>query len=58
MRVLYRTLSRFARDERGAEVVEYALVAGMISVIAIGAINSVGGKVLNYWKSLDQALGV
>ena len=57
MKVFYRTLCRFAADERGAEVLEYALVAGMISVIAVAAISSVGGKVLNYWKSLDQAMG-
>ena len=57
MRDFYRTLGRFVRDERGAEVVEYALVAGMVSVIAMGAISAVGGKVLNYWKSLDQAMG-
>ena len=48
----------FARDERGAEVLEYALVAGMISVIASGAVSAVGAKVLGYWKALDQSLGM
>jgi Flp pilus assembly pilin Flp len=55
---IIRSVSAFARDERGAEVVEYALVAGMITVIASTAIAAVGAKVLNYWKALDGSLGL
>ena len=57
MKQFYGSFLSFARDERGAEVLEYALVAGMISVIAAGAVSAVGAKVLNYWKALDQSLG-
>ena len=57
MQELYQRLANLVRDESGAEVVEYALVAGMISLVAIGTIGSVGQKVLNYWKALDHSLG-
>ena len=50
-------LTDFARDERGAEVLEYALVAGMITLVALSAISAVGVKVKDYWKALDAALG-
>lgn len=58
MKVLYDSLRGFARDERGGECLEYALVAGMITVVALSAIAAVGTKVKGYWQALDQALGV
>ena len=44
-----------ACDERGGEVLEYALIAGLIVVAAIGAIAAVGTKVLGYWNSVSGA---
>ena len=44
------------RDENGGEVLEYALIAGLIIVAAIAAITSVGTKVLARWTSLDSSL--
>jgi Flp pilus assembly pilin Flp len=49
-------LSRFARDEQGGEVLEYALVAGLLVVTAIAVIGSVGTKILARWQSLDSSL--
>jgi Flp pilus assembly pilin Flp len=43
-------------DERGGEVLEYALIAGLIIVAAIAVITSVGGKVLARWQSLDSSM--
>lgn len=54
---LGRTLTRLVHDERGAEVLEYALVMGMIALVAIGPAQAVGQKILQYWRSLDSALG-
>jgi Flp pilus assembly pilin Flp len=54
---LGRMLLRVARDDRGAEVLEYALVMGMIALIAIGPMQAVGQKVVQYWRTLDAALG-
>ena len=47
---------RAVRDEEGGEVLEYALIAGLILVAAIGLITAVGGKVLARWSSLDSSL--
>jgi len=44
------------RDEQGGEVLEYALVAGLIVVAAIVIIASVGTKVLAKWNSLNSSM--
>jgi pilus assembly protein Flp/PilA len=51
-----KLLSAVLRDERGGEVLEYALVAGLIVVAAIAVIGSVGTKVLARWNSLNSSL--
>ncbi len=51
-----RLLVRLARDDRGGEVLEYALIAGLIVVAAIAAITSVGSKVLARWTSLNASV--
>lgn len=49
-------LKNFFADESGGEVLEYALIAGLIIVGAIVAITSVGTKVLAKWNSLDSSM--
>jgi Flp pilus assembly pilin Flp len=44
------------RDEKGGEVLEYALIAGLIVVAAIAVIGKVGGKVLARWNSLNSSM--
>lgn len=44
---------RLVCEEQGGEVLEYALIAGLIVVAAIGAIAVVGTKVLGYWNSIS-----
>ena len=50
------TLKKLIKDENGGEVLEYALIAGLIVVGAIALISSVGGKVFARWTSLDGGL--
>jgi pilus assembly protein Flp/PilA len=50
------TLKKLIKDENGGEVLEYALIAGLIIVGAIALITSVGGKVVARWTSLDGGL--
>ena len=47
---------RLARDEQGGEVLEYALIAGLIVVAAIAVIGSVGTKVLARWNSVNSGM--
>jgi Flp pilus assembly pilin Flp len=44
------------RDERGGEVLEYALIAGLIVVAAIAVIGTVGTKVLARWTSVNSSV--
>ena len=49
-------IKMFLLDETGGEVLEYALIAGLIVVAAIAVIGSVGGKVLASWNSLNSSM--
>jgi pilus assembly protein Flp/PilA len=49
-------IRRFLADETGGEVLEYALIAGLIVVAAIAVIGKVGGKVLARWNSLNSSM--
>ena len=52
----FRWMAELVRDERGGEVLEYALIAGLIVVAAIAAITTVGSKVLARWTSLSNSV--
>jgi Flp pilus assembly pilin Flp len=54
--VMKTLLNKLVKDEQGGEVLEYALIAGLIVVAAIAVITSVGGKVLARWTSLNGSL--
>ena len=49
-------IAKLIRDEDGGEVLEYALIVGLIIVGAIAAISSVGTKVLARWTSLNASM--
>ena len=49
-------IGKLVRDEQGGEVLEYALIAGLIVVAAIAVIASVGDKVLARWGSLNSSV--
>ena len=51
-----KSLSRLIADDRGGEVLEYALIAGLIVVAAIAAITAVGSKVLATWTSVQNSV--
>lgn len=56
MRSLLSLCHRLCSDEAGGEVLEYALIVGLIVVAAIAAITSVGTKVLARWTSLNASM--
>ena len=53
---LVELLGRVLRDEDGGEVLEYALIAGLMVVAAISVIGTVGTKVLARWSSLNAKM--
>jgi pilus assembly protein Flp/PilA len=56
MKTAQNLLVKLVRDEQGGEVLEYALIVGLIIVAAIAAITSVGTKVLARWTSLNASM--
>ena len=55
MQTIKSFIGKVAKDEQGGEVLEYALIAGLIVVAAIAVIGSVGTKVLARWTSLNSS---
>jgi pilus assembly protein Flp/PilA len=49
-------LQKLIKDEQGGEVLEYALIAGLIVVAAIAVIGAVGTKVLARWSSVNSSM--
>jgi Flp pilus assembly pilin Flp len=49
-------LKKLVKDEQGGEILEYALIAGLIVVAAIAVITAVGTKVLARWSSLNSSM--
>ena len=45
--------SKFVREEDGQDLIEYALLAGFISLVAVVAITSVGSGVNTVYTNID-----
>ena len=56
MSCLKNTIARLVCDEAGGEVMEYALILGLILVACIVVIGAVGTKVLARWTSVNSSL--
>ena len=49
-------LRRFVREDEGQDIIEYALLAAFISVIAILVIQNIGGLVTTNYQAVETAL--
>ncbi len=56
MKRILNSFKLFMSDQRGGEVLEYALILGLIVVAAIAVIGAVGTKVLARWTSVKNGL--
>src|SRR5437867_2525473 len=56
MRALKELSAKLVRDENGGETIEYALILGLIIVVAIAIIGTVGTKVVGRWTSVNNTL--
>ncbi|GJL99536.1 MAG: hypothetical protein DHS20C07_12160 [Methyloligella sp.] len=48
---------RFMNDESGATAIEYGLIAAGISVVIIGTVNSIGGKIGTAFTTINTEIG-
>lgn len=51
-----QNVRRLFADETGGEVIEYALILGLIIVTAIAVIGAVGTRVVARWTSVNGSL--
>jgi Flp pilus assembly pilin Flp len=50
-------LRRVRRDESGQDLIEYALLVALASVVAISAVSQVGTTILNvFWNVIAAAI--
>ncbi len=53
---LLTILKRFKSDESGQDLIEYALVAGLIGLAAVTAMGALGSKISTGFGSVGNAL--
>jgi pilus assembly protein Flp/PilA len=49
-------VTRFARNEEGAALVEYGMLVGLIAVVCIGAVTTLGVTVSGVFGAINVAL--
>ena len=47
---------RFANDETGVTAIEYGLIAGLVAVVIVTAVTTVGTKLTNTFNKVGNAL--
>jgi pilus assembly protein Flp/PilA len=50
------TVRALSADKKGAALVEYGLLVGLIAVIAIAAVTTLGGTIAGYFTAINAAL--
>jgi len=53
---MLQLVTRFWNDQSGATAIEYGLIAAGISVVIIGAVNALGGKLNTTFTSVSTQL--
>ena len=51
-----KIVARFVRDESGATAIEYGLIAALIAVAAIGAMQGIGTKLSTTFNNVSNKL--
>ena len=53
---MFRSMNRFVADELGVTAIEYALIASLIAVFIITAVQTVGTKVSTVFNEIGTTL--
>jgi Flp pilus assembly protein, pilin Flp len=51
-----KLFARFAKDESGATAIEYGLIAALIAVVIIGALQLLGGSISNKFTKIGTKI--
>lgn len=54
---MFRVVARLVREEQGQDLIEYALLAGLIVLICVATLTAMGQKLNTfYFSKIDQAM--
>ena len=53
---MWNRFSRFVREEHGQDLIEYALLAALISIVCVIAITNVGTKVSSFYGNVQSSI--
>lgn len=53
---LINRLRAFSRNDEGQDLIEYALLVGLISLVAVVAVTAAGGSVQTIFQGIANAL--
>jgi pilus assembly protein Flp/PilA len=51
-----RAIERVLREDAGQDLIEYALLAAFVSIVAIAAITSIGASVNSWYTGFDTQI--
>jgi pilus assembly protein Flp/PilA len=54
LRIMKALFNRFVREEKGQDLIEYALLAGFISLAAVGAVTAVGTELTTLYENVED----
>jgi len=49
-------VKRYAADRSGATVIEYAIIASLVSIIIFAGVTSIGNKLVTYFNNVSTNL--
>ena len=59
LNLVKKTMQSFIEDESGQDLIEYALLVGLIAVVAVAGVTSVGKAVMDsFWSVIASGLAV
>ncbi len=53
----YLVLKAYLNKEEGQDLIEYALIAGLLALAAVAALTLMSGSLETLWNNLSAALG-
>lgn len=49
-------IKKFAKDNRGQSMAEYALILALVTVVVIAAVTALGGKISSVFQAITDAI--
>jgi len=52
---MLRNVTRFLDDESGSTSIEYAVIAGFLSIAIVTAVSDLGGRVVEFFTAVKES---